>query len=349
MKWFWIIAGLLGCANGQARAIPPIFQPLPALTAKALAVIVNDADPLSVQIAHYYQQRRHIPVKQIIHVRFKMQRDVMPEDEFARIKKVVDAETPPHVQAYALTWIQPFRVSCMSMTTAFATGFDPAYCAVGCLETRKSPYFMSSSSAPFKDHHWRPTMVVAGENFAQTKLLIDNGVRSDYTRPKGMGYLLKTSDVERSVRATEFPAIVEAFKGRWPVTYLEQDALTHKTDVMFYFTGLIHVPDIASNTFLPGAVADHLTSAGGILSGSEQMNSLAWIKAGATGTYGAVIEPCNFVGKFPDPKVLMSTYLRGSTLIEAYWKSVQMPGQGIFVGEPLAKPFTYRRTAKNKP
>jgi hypothetical protein len=26
-------------------------------------------------------------------------------------------------------------------------------------------------------------------------------------------------------------------------------------------------------------------------------------------------------------------------LIEAYWKSVQMPGQGLFVGEPLAAPY----------
>ena len=38
-------------------------------------------------------------------------------------------------------------------------------------------------------------------------------------------------------------------------------------------------------------------------------------------------------------------YLSGETLIEAYWKSVAMPGQGIFVGEPLAAPFR-RATAR---
>jgi xylose isomerase len=26
-------------------------------------------------------------------------------------------------------------------------------------------------------------------------------------------------------------------------------------------------------------------------------------------------------------------------LIEAYWKSVAWPGQGLFVGEPLARPW----------
>jgi hypothetical protein len=35
----------------------------------------------------------------------------------------------------------------------------------------------------------------------------------------------------------------------------------------------------------------------------------------------------------------MSHYLQGETLIEAYWKSVAMPGQGLFIGEPLARPY----------
>jgi uncharacterized protein (TIGR03790 family) len=92
---------------------------------------------------------------------------------------------------------------------------------------------------------------------------------------------------------------------------------------------------------LPGAVADHLTSAGGVLTGSKQMSSIEWLKAGATGSYGAVIEPCNFVQKFPHPGIMMHYYIRGNSLIEAYWKSVAWPGQGIFIGEPLAKPFAY--------
>jgi len=31
--------------------------------------------------------------------------------------------------------------------------------------------------------------------------------------------------------------------------------------------------------------------------------------------------------------------LDGDTVLEAYWKSVEMPGQGLFIGEPLARPF----------
>ena len=109
---------------------------------------------------------------------------------------------------------------------------------------------------------------------------------------------------------------------------------------MFYFTGLEKVRDITSNHYLPGAIADHLTSSGGKLSGSRQMNSLRWLQAGATGSYGAVVEPCAFVQKFPRPNIVINRYLNGETLIESYWKSVEMPGQGVFIGEPLATPFS---------
>jgi uncharacterized protein (TIGR03790 family) len=104
----------------------------------------------------------------------------------------------------------------------------------------------------------------------------------------------------------------------------------------------VRVPDLRSNRFLPGAIGDHLTSAGGDLLGDSQMSILDWISAGATGSYGTVVEPCNFPGKFPDVPVLLRHYLEGETLIEAYWKSVAMPGQGIFVGEPLARPYPGR-------
>ena len=61
---------------------------------------------------------------------------------------------------------------------------------------------------------------------------------------------------------------------------------------------------------------------------------LRWLEAGATGSYGTVQEPCKFPQKFPDPVIVVDTYLRGETLIETYWKSVAMPGQGIFIGKP---------------
>jgi len=66
---------------------------------------------------------------------------------------------------------------------------------------------------------------------------------------------------------------------------------------------------------------------------------LSWIQAGATASYGTTSEPCAHLQKFPHPQALLLFYVQGATAIEAYWRSVQWPQQGLFVGEPLAAPF----------
>ena len=108
----------------------------------------------------------------------------------------------------------------------------------------------------------------------------------------------------------------------------------------FYLTGLADVPQIATNTYLPGAIADHLTSYGGYIpQNGGQMSIVRWLEAGATASYGTAFEPCNYTNKFPNALTLLPHYFRGETVIEAYWKSVEWPGEGVFVGEPLARPW----------
>jgi hypothetical protein len=49
-------------------------------------------------------------------------------------------------------------------------------------------------------------------------------------------------------------------------------------------------------------LGDSLTSyAGDILENSGQTPLLAFLEAGAAGSYGTVVEPCNYTEKFPDP------------------------------------------------
>ncbi|WP_421658679.1 TIGR03790 family protein [Leptothermofonsia sp. ETS-13] len=312
------------------------------MTSRELAVVVNQADPLSVQIAEYYQQRRRIPPQNIVRLRFTPYRPVLALDEFKRLKTELDRKTPVHVQGFALTWAAPYRVGCMSITAAFAYGFDQRYCAKGCSPTQANPYFNQTGSRPYDDFQIRPAMAIAATNFAQAKALIDRGVASDGTSPVGTAYLIDTPDRDRNVRAAFYPAIAHQFADRFLIETIKTKALENKSDVMFYFTGLSQVPKFETNQFRPGAMADHLTSAGGMLTDSFQMSSLRWLEAGATGSYGTVVEPCNFPQKFPHPGIAMSHYLAGETLLEAYWKSVAWPGQGIFIGEPLARPFAGR-------
>ncbi|ARN74056.1 TIGR03790 family protein [Oceanicoccus sagamiensis] len=308
-----------------------------------MAVIVNQQDPLSVQIARYYQQQRNIPAENIITVSFKTDKSVMHPGEFAVLQKVVESKVPRHIQAYLLTWADPYRVGCMSISSAFALGFNPKYCAKGCMPTASNRYARSKSLKPYDDLDIRPTMLLAATSFTEAKALIDRGVAADgqgvLAGSSASAYLVETSDKRRSVRKSFFPSVELLLADHITIHSVKTDAIKNKTDVMFYFTGKKFVEDIASNQFLPGAMADHLTSSGGQLTNSAQMSALRWLEGGATGSYGTVVEPCNLLSKFPNPLIAISNYLQGSSLIEAYWKSVIMPGQGVFIGEPLAKPY----------
>jgi uncharacterized protein (TIGR03790 family) len=310
-----------------------------ALDARHLAVIINTSDPLSVQIGEYYAAQRRISFQNIIRVAFPPDRTALTREEFDEIKATVDRKSMHSVQAYALTWAAPYRVECMSITSAFAFGYDPAFCEPGCKPTRPTRYFNSRSSLPFAQLGIRPAMAIAATSFEQAKALIDRGVESDGTFPAGAAYLLSTTDVARNVRSAFYPDAKRVVNGRIPVFILKRENLKYVNDVLFYFTGRSSVEGLPTLRFVPGAIADHLTSSGGALTDSSQMSALRWLEAGATGSYGTVVEPCNLPQKFPNPAVVAGHYLHGDTLIEAYWKSVAMPGQGIFIGEPLAAPF----------
>lgn len=311
----------------------------PGLSARNLAVVINTADPLSVAIGEYYARQRHIPATNVVRVYFGYRRAILPAETFVELKVAIDAQLPASIQAYALTWTLPYRVDCMSITSAFAFGFDRRYCANGCVTTQLSSYFDSDSSRPYDDLGLRPAMSIAAVNLEQAKALIDRGVRADGSEPRGTAYLVISGDAARDVRAAQYADARMLAGERIPIDIVRSGAIENRSDVMFYFIGAAHVTGLDSNRFLPGAVADHLTSYGGALNGRSQMSALRWLEAGATGSYGTVVEPCNFTAKFPNTGLLMRRYLAGETLIEAYWKSVAMPGQGIFVGEPLAAPF----------
>ena len=216
-----------------------------------------------------------------------------------------------------------------------------------CGATAPVDYFDSDSFQPFTDHGIRPTMILAAADVDQAKALIDRGVSADDTFPTGDGYFIRTTDSARSVRYSNFQATVQDwdYPEGLDLTYIDNadgsgsNVLASTDNVLFYFTGLANVGDIDTNTYLPGAVADHLTSYGRRIPTSGQMSVVKWLEAGATASFGTVVEPCNYTQKFPETRVMLPHYFRGETVLEAYWKSVHWPGEGNFVGEPLAKPW----------
>lgn len=173
------------------------------------------------------------------------------------------------------------------------------------------------------------------------KNLIDKGVLSAFKTNEATAYFFKTKDKTRSQPRERFypPDLTKLEQKKLSFRTINADSIEDKKDIMFYFTGTKFVKGLETLSFLPGAVADHLTSGGGMLYNQMQMSSLKWREVGATGSYGAVSEPCNFWQKIPNPQVLIYNYLQGQTQMEAYWKSVYWPHQGLFIGEPLAAPY----------
>lgn len=348
---------------------PELTLPKFSLQPADVAVIINDRDPQSRAVAAYYQQRRRIPTQNLVHVAFSPQGDAMDPARFEALKTELDAALNPQIQALALSFSRPFRVGCMSITSALALGYDRDFCeqsgagrgpaggdSKGCRLPKLIASYNTASSQPFTDLGIRPAMMLAGDNTAGVKALIDRGVQADGSQPQADIYLVKTPDAARNVRSGAFQLLAQTWPtaSGWRIHYLDlQDAaqssagLTGADQVLAYLTGLPRVPQIASNHYLPGAVADHLTSAAGFLSGSSQMTVLEWLQAGVTGSYGAVSEPCNYLEKFPDAEIVTTHYYRGETLLEAYWKSVASPQEGLFVGDPLASPMQIQRRSQN--
>ncbi|HEY9198382.1 MAG TPA: TIGR03790 family protein, partial [Gammaproteobacteria bacterium] len=82
-----LLAVVLTTLATAARAESRVILPKHRLAADELAVIVNDADPLSRQIAHYYRQRRRIPEGNLIHISFDPGRSNMGATEFITLKR----------------------------------------------------------------------------------------------------------------------------------------------------------------------------------------------------------------------------------------------------------------------
>jgi uncharacterized protein (TIGR03790 family) len=323
---------LLGCLLCGAHASAD------GLTADRLGVIFNRDDPASVRIANYYAARRHIPARNLVGLSVP-DRASLSRAELQGLRTQMIARLPSAVQSVLLMWSRPYAVECMSITTAFAAGYQPGFCEPNCGATTQSPLFDTPGWLPADSIGWWPAMLLPTEDEHLAQVLIDRGISADGTEPKGTVYLVRTQDAARNVRAAEYRYTEDSVGSRVGIRELSAPVETPPTGAIAYFTGARSVDELRSIGFVPGAVADHLTSTGGVLEGGTQMPAVAWLLQGATASYGTVSEPCNRLAKFPDVAVLLSHYLAGETILEAYWKSVAMPGQGLFVGEPLARPY----------
>lgn len=316
------------------------------LTSSQLGLVVNDDEPNSVAIAELYRVAHEIPAKNIAHVRIPNKPHRLTPAAFEELKKDIDRQLPAEVRATLMVWTAPYAVECNAITAAYTNGYDAAQCLKPCGPGKESPYFDKAASGhPLPGNGGRLSMLLPTESVEQARALIERGATRFMTLPRASAYFLTTSDPARNSRAQFFPPTSKLTPKNLTIRSMKMDALDGIDDIMIYQTGLARVPKLDTLRFLPGALADHLTSSGGALLDDQQMSSLRWLEAGATASYGAVSEPCNYWQKFPNPILLLKNYVNGNTALEAYWSSVAWPAQGVFIGDPLAAP--YRKSGRN--
>mgnify|MGYP002039709469 CR=1 FL=1 len=148
--------GLIGVGSAHittytaaTSGAPVVLLPRIAMTRREIAVIVNEDDADSVAIGRYYATRRNIPPQHVITVSLGADvtgRTTMDPGAFKRVRDEVEAACGPKIQAYAIAWTAPYRVAGMSMTSAFALGYDPKYESSPCAHTAPVPTFASEST-----------------------------------------------------------------------------------------------------------------------------------------------------------------------------------------------------------
>ena len=343
-------------ASGQAAPSAPASGPrwiaVPRvagrLHAAQIGLVINSADPYSVAVGDDYQRRRGLTPAQVLRVELPL-RGVLSAEEFDALRGRIARYFGPSVQALALAWVAPYAVQCNSITGALALGYDGELCKHSCSASRASPYFDRPAARPFTELGLRPSMLLAAPSVEQARALIERGIAADGSlrlrgRPPANALFIATDDAARRVRMALYPPAGALRGAGVDVHVVPPAALAETPRVLLAMTGSMKLRLPPAIDWLPGALADHLTSSGGVLAGdSGQSSALEWIASGATASYGSVSEPCNHLQKFPHPQLLLLNYLQGATAIEAYWRSVAWPQQGLFIGEPLAAPFAPRR------
>jgi hypothetical protein len=166
-------------------------------------------------------------------------------------------------------------------------------------------------------------------------------VSADGTHPRGTIYFMWNKDVRSFTRDKCFPAVAEQINAAGVRAVVQQGRLpTGAKDVAGMMVGTPEFSVAKDNIkILPGAVCEHLTSEGGIIAPEAHQTPLSeFLRHGAAGASGTVIEPRALQAKFPLPSMQLH-YVRGCSLAEAFYQSISCPYQILIVGDPLCQPW----------
>ncbi|MDD4871721.1 MAG: TIGR03790 family protein [Kiritimatiellae bacterium] len=361
----------------RARLIIIIFFAVFAGSAYALGphevlVLVNEKSADSIEIAKEYVRLRNIPEKNVIRLNLPGTNSVpslvVTSEDFTNfiwnpaLKEMAIRGIDNHI----LAWIY-------SVDFPTTINFNPAFSIQGLTFLRNklpdsdsvkkgtyiSPLFAGPdnpaanafSSQTFDVlKEWLdsdmplPSMMLGytgeGGNTKNTILQrIQTGVMADGITPEGNVYFITGADVRAKCREWQYPKVVKELRNLNVMAFITNSFPVGGQKIIGLMCGSAVVnPMQGENIYLPGSMADHLTSAAAIFGGSDQTKLTAWIEAGATASAGTVTEPFSIWTKFPCAR-FFTHYAVGCTMIESFYQSIRCPLQILLVGDPLVKPW----------
>ncbi len=180
-----------------------------------------------------------------------------------------------------------------------------------------------------------------GNSVPEAVQYLQRSAAADGTKPAGTIYFMQNSDLRSSVRHAGFATAAETLKQLGVAAEVLEGTLpVRKNDVQGAVIGTASFDWAGSgSTIRPGAICEHFTSFGGILyEGAGQTPLTEFLRYGAAGASGTVVEPFAIPEKFPSP-MLQVHYARGCSLAESFYQSVRGPYQLLIVGDPLCQPW----------
>ena len=343
---------LLGCfAALVAFVAPNIYAGGSGLNT---VVVINQASSNSCQLGNYYCQERNVPPQNVLYINWTGGNTLWASNDLQTnlvtplLEMLANRQLTNQIQYVVLSMDIPFQTSdgsAVDSTTSalfyglrVGDGTDP----LGVTNSYADSEGVFSQNTPLvgaPGYSFLTTMIT-GNSLVQAEQLVNQGVESDGTLPRQPVVLAKSSDTARNVRYTFFDNAIFNVNvlGVSSIFRTNTDSIWPPSGSMGYETGLANY-SVPNGMFVPGAIADSLTSFGGVIFGANsQTSEFAFIDGGAAGSYGTVSEPEDDTQKFPNPQVYFYQ-ARGFSLAESYYQSINAPFLGLIVGEPLAAPF----------